>query len=100
MKVVIYTLRMTRPIRIEYENAFHHDHVINRGRGRQTIFHEEVYYQTFLDILEGACERFNCIVHAYCLMENHYHLLIETPKANLSRVMRHINGIYTQKYNK
>ncbi|NQY35709.1 MAG: transposase [Alteromonadaceae bacterium] len=73
---------------------------MNRGRGRQTIFHEEVYYQTFLDILEGACVRFNCIVHAYCLMGNHYHLLIETPKANLSRIMRHINGVYTQKYNR
>jgi putative transposase len=89
---------MTRPIRIEYENAFYH--VMNRGRGRQTIFHGEVYYQAFLDILGGACERFDCIVHSYCLMGNHYHLLIETPKANLSRVMRHINGVYTQKYNR
>jgi hypothetical protein len=56
---------MTRPIRIEYENAFYH--VMNSGRGRQTIFHKEVYYQAFLDILGGACERFDCIVHSYCL---------------------------------
>ena len=83
---------------MEYENAFYH--VMNRGRGRQTIFHEEVYYQSFLDILAGACERFDCMVHAYCLMENHYHLLIQTPKANLSRVMRHVNGVYTQKHNR
>jgi putative transposase len=88
---------MTRPIRIEYENAFYH--VMNRGRGRQIIFHEEIYYQAFLDILANACERFDCIVHAYCLMGNHYHILIETPKANLSRVMRHVNGVYTQKHN-
>lgn len=87
-KKVGYTLEMTRPIRIKYENAFYH--VVNPGRGRQAIFHEVVYYQSFLDILAGACERFDCIVHAYCLMGNHYHLLIETLKANLSRVMPHI----------
>ena len=73
---------------------------MNRGRGRQTIFHEEVYYQSFLDILAGACDRFGCIVYAYCLVGNHYHLLIETAKANLSWVMRHINGVYTQKHNR
>lgn len=88
---------MSRPIRIEYENAFYY--AMNRGRWRQTIFHEEIYYQSFLDKLAGACERFNCIVHIYCLISNHYHLLIETPKANLSRVMRYINGVYTQKNN-
>ena len=66
-------------------------HVMNHGRGRLTIFHEEVYYQSFLDILTDACDRFDCIVHAYCLMGNHYHLLIETPEANLSQVMHHMN---------
>jgi len=89
---------MTRPLRIEYENAFYH--VMNRGRAHQTIFHEEVYYQTFLEILADACERFDCIVHAYSLMGNHYHLLVQTPKANLSRIMRHVNGVYTQKFNR
>jgi putative transposase len=57
------------------------------------IFHEDFYYQTFLDTLGEVCLRFDCLVHAYCLMGNLYHILIETPKANLSRIMRHINGV-------
>jgi len=89
---------MPRPQRIEYENAFYH--VMNRGRGRQFIFHDEKYYHAFLETLSEAHTRFNCVIHAYCLMGNHYHLLIETPLANLSRIMRHINGVYTQRYNR
>ena len=89
---------MPRPQRIEYENAFYH--VMNRGRGRQTIFHDETYYRAFINTLVEARKRFNCVIHAYCLMNNHYHLLIETPDANLSRVMRHINGVYTQRHNR
>ena len=73
---------------------------MNRGRGREIIFHDEVYYQTFIDLLEDVHERFGCIIHCYCLMGNHYHLLLETPHANLSRIMRHINGVYTQAYNR
>lgn len=64
---------------------------MNRGRGRQ--------YQVFLECLDQACRRFKVEIHAYCLMEDHYHLLIKTSKGNLSRAMRHINGVYTQKYN-
>jgi putative transposase len=89
---------MPRPQRIEYENAFYH--VMNRGRGRQTIFHSDEYFQAFLAALAEAQQRFGCVVHAYCLMSNHYHLLIETPNANLSRIMRHVNGVYTQRYNR
>ncbi|NQZ05556.1 MAG: transposase [Algicola sp.] len=89
---------MPRPPRIEYEHAFYH--VMNRGRDRCTIFHDETYFQAFLDTLGEACQRFDCVIHAYCLLSNHYHLLIETPKANLSRVMRHVNGVYTQRYNR
>lgn len=89
---------MPRPIRIEYEHAFYH--VMNRGRGHKLIFHGDEYYHAFLETLGEACNRFGSIVHAYCLMGNHYHLLIETPLANLSRVMRHVNGIYTQRYNR
>ena len=89
---------MPRPQRIEYENAFYH--VMNRGRGRQVIFHDDEYYQAFLDTLGEAQQRFQCVIHAYCLMGNHYHLLIETPNANLSRIMRHVNGVYTQRYNR
>ncbi len=89
---------MPRPPRIEYEGAFHH--VMNRGRDRRAIFHNEAYYKAFLDTLQEASQRFDAIIHAYCLMTNHYHLLLETPKANLSRIMRHVNGVYTQRYNR
>lgn len=89
---------MPRPPRIEYEGAFHH--VMNRGRDRRTIFHNDAYFNAFLDTLQEASQRFDAVIHAYCLMTNHYHLLLETPKANLSRIMRHVNGIYTQRYNR
>lgn len=89
---------MPRPIRIEYEDAYYH--VMNRGRGRQYIFHTEAYYQAFFETLSEACERFALVVHAYCLMGNHYHLLVQTPQGNLGRIMRHINGVYTQRYNR
>lgn len=89
---------MPRPTRIEYEGA--HYHVMNRGRGRQLIFHADNYYETFLETLAEACERFGLIVYGYCLMGNHYHLLVQTPQSNLGRVMRHINGVYTQRYNR
>ncbi len=65
---------MPRPIRIEYENAYYH--VMNRGRGRQWIFHGEEYYMAFLQVLEEAHQRFGIQVLCYCLMGNHYHLLI------------------------
>jgi len=89
---------MPRPLRVEYENAFYH--VMNRGRGRAMIFHSDKYYLAFLETLSEVHIRFKCIIHGYCLMGNHYHLLIETPDANLSRIMRHINGVYTQRYNR
>ncbi|NOZ55061.1 MAG: hypothetical protein GXP08_18300 [Gammaproteobacteria bacterium] len=89
---------MSRPQRIQYENAFYH--VMNRGRGRQIIFHSDEYYSTFIQTLKETYERFDALIHAYCLMGSHYHLLIETPRANLDRVMRHINGVYTQRYNR
>ncbi len=84
---------MPRPKRIEYESAFYL--VINRGRARQTIFQGERYNQTFLDTLAEAHQRFHGIIHTYCLMGTHYHLLLETPNTDLSRIMRHINEVYT-----
>ncbi len=89
---------MPRPLRIEYENAYYH--VMNRGRGRQKIFHGQAYYDEFLHTLEEAHRRFGIEIHSYCLMPNHYHLLIKTPEANLGRAMRHINGVYTQRHNR
>jgi len=89
---------MPRPLRIEYENACYH--VMNRGRGRQDIFHDEEYYEAFLLTLGEAHERFGIQILCYCLMSNHYHLLVKTPEANLGRAMRHINGLYTQRHNR
>jgi putative transposase len=89
---------MARPLRIEYENAVYH--VMNRGRGRAMIFHNETFSSLFLKCLEEAAQQFGLEILAYCLMGNHYHLLVRTPRANLSRCMRHVNGTYTQRYNK
>lgn len=89
---------MPRPIRIQYPGAVYH--VMNHGRLRHKIFHGPEYYTAFLQTLEEASLRFDAQVHAYCLMDNHYHLLIGTPGANLDRIMRHINGLYTQRYNR
>jgi len=89
---------MPRPIRIEYEDAYYH--VMNRGSGRQAIFHSDVYYQAFMETLSEARERFQLVIHSYCLMGNHYHLLLQTPLGNLGRIMRHINGVYTQRHNR
>ena len=89
---------MARPLRIEYPNAVYH--VMNRGKGRASIFHGKAYTALFIQSLIEAHEQFGLEVLAYCLMSNHYHLLVRTPRGNLSRAMRHINGVYTQRYNK
>lgn len=89
---------MSRPLRIEYENAYYH--VMNRGRSRLQIFHGEEYYQSFLSTLGEVHSRFGLHVLCYCLMGNHYHLLVKTPRGNLGRCMRHLNGVYTQRYNR
>jgi len=73
---------------------------MNRGAGRREIFNGRIDREIFLETLGEACYQFCIEVHAYCLMENHYHLLVKTPQANLSRAMRHINGVYTQRYNR
>lgn len=88
---------MSRPLRIEYPDALYH--VTSRGNARNNIFHSDFDRETFLKVFSGVVERFNWLCHAFCLMDNHYHLLIETPDGNLSKGMRQLNGIYTQKYN-
>jgi len=88
---------MTRPMRIEYPDAVYH--VTSRGNARNDIFNSEQDRKEFLSILGRVVGRYNWICHAYCLMDNHYHLVIETPDGNLSGGMRQLNGIYTQKYN-
>ena len=83
---------MLRSLRIEYENAYYH--VMNRGRRQEDIFHSEEYLQNFLLTLEEAHQRFGLQILCYCLMSNHYHLLVtpyvNIPEANLGRAMRHI----------
>jgi putative transposase len=88
---------MARPLRIEFQGAVYH--VTSRGNAKQAIFIDDEDKGRFLDVLTTVVERFNWLCHAYCLMENHYHLLIETPNGNLSKGMRELNGVYTQGFN-
>ncbi|MDR4499646.1 MAG: transposase [Candidatus Scalindua sp.] len=73
---------------------------MNRGRRRETIFPKKEDYIAFTEILKETVSAWNIKIVAYCLMSNHYHLLVQTPEGNLSRCMRHINGVYTQRYNR
>ena len=89
---------MARPLRIEYPGAYYH--IMNRGLSRRNIFVEDKGRQSFLDLLADITRLWQVEVHAYCLMDNHYHLLLSTPTAGLSRAMRHLDGIYTQRFNR
>ena len=89
---------MSRPLRIEYEGAWYH--VMNRGRRSERIYQEPRDYQTFIELLKETIELWDIRISAYCLMPTHYHLLINTPRGNLSRAMRHLSGIYTQRFNR
>lgn len=89
---------MARPLRIEFPGAVYH--ITSRGNARERIYLKDEDYDGFLECLCTVVKRFNWILHAYCLMSNHYHLLIETPEGNLSRGMRQLNGIYTQQFNR
>lgn len=89
---------MSRPLRIEYPGALYH--LTGRGNRRQAIFLGDHDRRLFLDLLAEAVDRYRWLCHAYCLMDNHYHLLVQTPLANLGRGMRHLNGVYTQRFNR
>ena len=91
---------MARPLRLEFAGALYH--VTARGNERRAIFLDDLDTDRamFLDTLAQAVERFDWVCHGYCLMTNHYHLLIETPDANLSKGMRQLNGVYTQYLNR
>jgi REP element-mobilizing transposase RayT len=89
---------MARPLRIEFAGALYH--VTSRGDGQEDIYRGDGDRVRFLEVLEQVGERFGWVVHAYCLMSNHYHLLVETPNSNLSRGMRQLNGVYTQAFNR
>lgn len=89
---------MSRPLRIEHDNAFYH--VTSRGDRRCTIFRTDSDRLTWLALLAETCERFDFVVHAYCQMGNHYHLVIQTRQGQLSRGMRYLNGNYSQYFNR
>ena len=88
---------MARPLRIEFNGALYH--VTSRGDRREPIYEDDEDRVEFLSLLGVVCKRFNWLCHSYCLMTNHYHILIETPDANLSKGMRYLNGVYSQRYN-
>ena len=81
---------MPRPLRIEYEGAFYH--VTSRGNERRKIYFTQSDYQKFKEYLKCAQEKFGYMLHCYVLMTNHYHLVVETPHANLVQVMHYINS--------
>ena len=89
---------MSRPLRIEYPGAWYH--VMNRGRRSESIFLDKHDYSMFIELLIEISEMWNVNVAAYCLMTNHYHILLQTPDGNISRCMRHLNSVYTQRYNR
>ena len=89
---------MARPLRIEFPRAYYH--VMNSGLTHQAVFTDRADRAMFVQLLADCHEMWGIRVIAYCLLDTHYHLLIQTPQANLSRVMRHLDGLYTQRYNR
>ena len=89
---------MARPLRIEFAGALYH--VTSRGNCRQNIYLNDADRGRWLSVFAEICDRFNWVCYSYCLMDNHYHLFIETPEGNLSQGMRQLNGVYTQRFNR
>ena len=88
---------MSRPLRLDFPDAIHH--VTARGNAREHVFRDEADRVRLLETLAQVVERFHWLVLGYCQMGNHYHLLVETPRPNLSRGMRQLNGVYAQRFN-
>ena len=89
---------MPRKLRIQYPGAMYH--VMNRGDQREAIFRDDEDRQKFLATLGEACQKTEWQVHAYCLMSNHFHLVVETPQPNLVAGMKWLPGIYTRRVNR
>ncbi|MDA8163943.1 MAG: transposase [Desulfobacteraceae bacterium] len=89
---------MARPLRIEYPGAVYH--VTSRGNAREAIFLSDDDRRKFLEVLAATVEKYNWLCHAFCLLDNHYHLVIETVDPSLSLGMRQLNGVYTQAFNR
>lgn len=88
---------MACQLRMQFPGAFYH--VTSRGNEQRNVFSDNQDRERFLSYLESAVERYGAVVHVWCLMENHYHLFLETPRGNLSQIMRHLNGAYTTSFN-
>ena len=88
---------MARALRITYPGAFYH--ITSRGNEQKAVFKSSTDRERFLGYLESATRRYDAVIHTYCLMDNHYHILLETPSGNLSRIMAHINSVYTTYFN-
>jgi putative transposase len=89
---------MARKLRVEYEGAIYH--VMNRGDGGEAVFQDDEDRHGFVRVLGEACEKTGWQVHAYCLMSNHFHLVLETPQANLVAGMKWLLGTYSNRYNR
>ncbi len=89
---------MARPLRLEFPGALYH--VTSRGNRQDNVYLDDTDRAAFLAVVGEVCDRFQWVLHVYCLMRNHYHLVLETVEANLSRGMRHLNGVYTQRFNR
>ncbi|MBW2625324.1 MAG: transposase, partial [Deltaproteobacteria bacterium] len=89
---------MARPLRVQFPGAIYH--ITSRGNAGLPIFADDIDRHSLLLLFQEAVSRFNWLCYAYCLMDNHYHLLVETVDENLSQGMRHINGVYTQRHNR
>jgi putative transposase len=89
---------MARPLRLAFPHAVYH--VASRGNARQKIYHDPTDREQFFSILTHTVTRYGWLCHAYCLMDDHYHVVVETPRANLSLGMRQLNGLYTQAFNR
>ncbi len=89
---------MARPLRIEFPGAVYH--IMSRGIRKNPIYLDDNDYTRFLKLLANVVGRFNWLLHSYCLMENHYHLLIETPEGILGRGMKYLNSVYSQWFNR
>ena len=88
---------MPRSLRLQFEGAFYH--VISRGVDKSLIFHDQNDYKKFISFLRIFCIEFDAVIHSYCLMSNHIHLLVETKKANISHFMRRLLGDYAMYFN-
>jgi putative transposase len=84
---------MARPLRIAFPGALYH--VTSRGNARTAIYADDTDRMTFLALLAQVVQRAHWLCHAYGLMDNHYHLVLETPEGNLAQGMRQVNGLYT-----